>query len=54
LLAIGPETAHVTAFRSDGTECTAVLNDVSGKPSRVVCQGHTLDLPAFGVASVRM
>ena len=54
LLAVGPDdTAHVTAFRVKRDYCELVINDLTGKPGKVTCQGQSANLPAFGIAALR-
>ncbi len=54
LLSVEPGTACVTGFRTDRSGHSIVLNDVSGATSRGSCAGHAIELPAFGVATVRL
>jgi hypothetical protein len=50
LLAIAPETVHVTAFRRE----TVVLNEIAGAAARVSCEGQSLELGPFGVAEAAL
>jgi hypothetical protein len=54
LLQVEPTTAHVTAFRMEREGCSVVLNDVSGASSSGRCEGHPIELPPFGVTTVRL
>ena len=54
LLQIGPETAHITAFRVSRSGCDLVFNDLSGRPCKVSCQDRSEPLAAFGVATVKI
>ncbi len=52
LLPLEWPTADVTAFRSDRTGHSLVLNDLSGSPSHGRYAGRDIDLPPFGVRSL--
>lgn len=52
LLALEPATAHVTAFRAEA--CEVVVNDLSGRAQRALCQGRLLELAAYGIQTVRL
>jgi len=54
LLEIGPETAHITAFRVTKEGCEVVVNNLSGKANRVSCKGVSIDLMGYGVATLRL
>ncbi|NLS77498.1 MAG: hypothetical protein GXY76_09595 [Chloroflexi bacterium] len=54
LLAMGPDTAHVTAFRTTRLGPEIVANDMSGEPSTVWCEGASSDLVGYGVAKLRL
>jgi len=54
LLSIEPSTAHVTAFRVWKDACEIALNDLSGQPVQMTCQGRSARVPAFGAATFRV
>lgn len=53
LLSMGSANVHVTAFRTDRDGCHVVMNNLTGETSRVQCQGQSVTLPPWGVATVR-
>lgn len=54
LLQIGPDTAHVTAFRVGDEGAEIVVNDISGEGGEVSCQGQTAALSSYGVHAFRV
>ncbi len=54
LLEIGPETAHVTAFRRTPAGGEVSVNDVSGAPTRVCSRSDEATLPAYGFANLKV
>ncbi|OGV62722.1 MAG: hypothetical protein A3K19_08725 [Lentisphaerae bacterium RIFOXYB12_FULL_65_16] len=54
LLAIGPESVHVTAFRMTKKGSVAVLNEVQGKRVTGACAGKTVALVPYGMADVAL
>jgi hypothetical protein len=55
LLAISPDTVHVTAFRATKHGTEIVVNDLSGEPSMASVAGATpgsASLPPYGIATL--
>ena len=54
LLSVSPEAVAVTAFRVTGDACEVVVNNLSDRTTRAHVEESETDLPAYGVATVRL
>ncbi|MCL6431167.1 MAG: hypothetical protein K6V36_09960 [Anaerolineae bacterium] len=54
LFTIAPDTARVIAFRTAREGVEVALNDLSGQAAVVSCQGRSVHMAAYGLATVRL
>ncbi len=52
LFTILPDTVRVIAFRTGQKGVEIAVNDLSGRPTVVSCQGHSVEMGAYGLVTV--